>query len=278
MNKFKFLNFKVLSLILGVVLILSFAGNAIQKNKNKDSNNIQDSESSESIESIDIAKEDKIIEKALIKKASAAEIHPLFKCPCCGKAIGKCSCGMAKERMAFIDGITASEISRDEAVLTYVKKYGLSSFLEDEKQEEFREKLAKEAPDERPIISISPDFYDFGDVSQKKGTVTTFFEIKNEGKTDLVIDRLDSSCGCTSASIVYQGEEGPIFIMAGHGEENPTDWQVVIPSGEKAQLKVYYDPDMHPDFRGAATRTVSVYSDDPIDFQKKITIELNQVD
>lgn len=278
MNKFKFLNFKTLSLILGVILILSLAGNAIQKIKNKNSNNIQDSKSSESSEFTDIVREDKTIEKASIKKASAAEIYPLFECPCCGKAISECSCGMAKERMAFIDGITASEISEDEAVLTYVKKYGLSSFMESEKEEEFREKLAKEAPDERPIISISPDFHDFGDVSQKKGTVTTFFEIKNEGKTDLVIDRLDSSCGCTSASIVYQGEEGPIFMMAGHGEENPTDWQVVIPSGEKAQLKVYYDPDVHPDFRGTATRTVSIYSDDPIDFQKKVTIELNQVD
>ncbi|MBI5465560.1 hypothetical protein HY946_03030, partial [Candidatus Gottesmanbacteria bacterium] len=87
-----------------------------------------------------------------------------------------------------------------------------------------------------------------------------------------------TSCGCTSVSMVYKEVEGPLFAMAGHGTNNPANWQVVIPAGEKAQLKVYYDPDVHQDFRGAATREVYVYSNDPIDFEKKIVIELNQVD
>ncbi len=267
MNKFKFQNFKILSLIWGIVLVLVLSINFIKKIRDTNANNVQDSEST------DIVKENKIVEKA-----SAAELYLLFECPCCGKAISECSCPMAKERMAFIDGVTAVEISKDEAILTYIKKYSLESFMDEEKQKEFQEKSAKNAPEDRPIISTNHDFYDFGDISQKEGTAITFFEITNEGKTDLVINKLDSSCGCTSASIVYQGEEGPVFAMAGHGKENPTDWQIVIPSGEKAQLKVYYDPDVHPNFRGVVIRTVSVYSDDPINFQKKVTIELNQVD
>ena len=89
---------------------------------------------------------------------------------------------------------------------------------------------------------------------------------------------MDTSCGCTSAAIVYQGKEGPRFAMAGHGIESPTDWQVVIPAGEKAQLKAYYDPNVHKDFRGAAVREIYIFSSDPIDFEKKVKVELNQVD
>ena len=114
--------------------------------------------------------------------------------------------------------------------------------------------------------------------AKKKGTVAAFFMIKNEGKKDLVIERLDTSCGCTTASIVFQGKEGPRFAMVGHGIENPKDWKLSIPPGQSAQLKVYYDPNVHKDLRGAVIREIYIYSNDPIDFEKKVQIELNQVD
>lgn len=216
---------------------------------------------------------------SLTETASAGQIYPLFECPCCGTPINECTCPMAKERMAFVDGVTAVEISEDEAILTYVKKYGLSSFIEKEKEDEFRNKLAESAPDDRPIISLNPESFNFKDVSQKKGVVTTTLEVKNNGKNDLVIDRLETSCGCTSASIIYQEEEGPVFNMPGHGvNEEIGEWQISIAPGTSAELKIYYDPNMHPEFRGAATREVYVFSNDPIDFQKKVSIELNQID
>jgi hypothetical protein len=267
MKDLKFLDFKILSLILLIILILSLSANFILSKKGISSENQEKIETSE------------LGEEKIAKQASAQEIYPLFECPCCGKAINECSCGMAKERMAFIDGLTAREVSEQEAVLTYVKKYGLTSFMEQEKEDEFRDKLIAQAPDERPIISLNPDSYDFEEVSQKKGTVTTLFEIKNNGQSDLIIERLETSCGCTSASIVYQDQEGPKFNMPGHGiNEEIGDWQIAITPNMTAQLKVYYDPNMHPEFRGTATRTVSIFSNDPIDFQKEVTIELNQVD
>ena len=126
---------------------------------------------------------------------------------------------------------------------------------------------------------MNPDSYDFGEFSQIKVTVKTFFEIKNNGQSDLIIERLETSCGCTLASIVYQDQEGPKFNMPGHGvNEEIGDWQIAISSGASAQLKVYYDPNMHPEFRGTATRTIAIFSNDPIDFQKEVQIELNQVD
>lgn len=256
---------QVAALIFAVLLGLSLIVNAvfIAKNSGLTTNGIRFAGS---------------VASSLVQPVSAQEIYPLFECPCCGKTIEECDCGMAGERRAFVDSLVQAEISEDELILAYVKKYGLNSFIDKEKQEEFREKLIAEAPNDRPVISLSPDSYDLGDVSQEEGIATIFFEVRNEGKNDLVIDRIETSCGCTSASIVYQNEEGPIFTMPGHNKEAPTDWQVVILSGETAQLKAYYDPNAHKDLRGAVTRTISLFSNDPIDFEKKVKIELNQVD
>lgn len=215
----------------------------------------------------------------IIKPVNAAEIYPLFVCPCCGETIDAGCCDMAEERKKFVDSLVAQDKSKDEIILDYIKKYGLDSFKDKNLAEEFKSKLVEDAPKTRPIISADPTAYDFGNISQKEGVATTFFEIKNNGKKDLVINKLETSCGCTSASIVYRGKEGPAFAMPGHGvNENVGDWQVTIPPGETAQLKVYYDPDVHPDFRGFAVREIYIYSNDPIDFEKKVRIELNQVD
>lgn len=209
----------------------------------------------------------------------AEEIYSLFICPCCGQTIDVECCGMSAERRAYVDGLIQGDLSKDKIIMAYVKKYGLDSFKDESKKEEFKEKLVKEAPTDRPQIVIEPSSYDFGDVSQKKGIVTTFFEIENKGNKDLIINRLETSCGCTFASIVYQEKEGPKFSMPGHGiNEEIQDWQISITSGKKAQLKVYYDPDVHPDFRGTAIREIYIFSNDSINFETKVRIELNQVD
>ncbi len=215
----------------------------------------------------------------LITSVSAKEIYPLFECPCCGKPIDTGCCGLALERQDYVDGLTQGQLSKDEIVMAYVKKYGLNSFINEEKQQEYREMLIEEAPADRPVISLIPSLFDFGDVSQKEGVVTVLFSIENKGENDLTINRLETSCGCTSASIIFQGKEGPIFNMPGHDiNEQIEGWRVTIAMGEKAQLKVYYDPDVHEDLRGIAIRTISVFSNDPIDFEKSVKIELNQVD
>lgn len=215
---------------------------------------------------------------SLINAVSAKEIYPMFECPCCGKVINKCTCPMAKERMTFISTLAQVDISEEEIIMAYVKKYGLNSFTDKQKQEEFRKELIEQAPANRPIISLNSDSYDFEDVSQKKGKVSAYFEIKNEGKSNLIINRIETSCGCTFASIIFKGKESPLFTMPGHGGNSPAGWEVSIPPGEIAQLKVLYDPNVHKDFRGLATRTISVFSNDSVDFEKNVKIELNQVD
>ena len=67
--------------------------------------------------------------------------------------------------------------------------------------------------------------------------------------------------------------------MPGHGKENPENWSIAIAPGSSAELKVYYDPNAHGLQEAASqsiTRTISVFSNDPVDFEKQIRIELTQ--
>ncbi len=127
------------------------------------------------------------------------------------------------------------------------------------------------------ILRVSPDSYDFGSVSLRGGTVSAKIPLINIGEGDLTIKALDSSCGCTTASVINNGQEGPIFQMAMHGK-NPRNWKTVIKPGEQAFLKVYYNPNVHPELRGPVTRVVTILSDDPLDNQQQVKIKVNQVD
>ena len=231
----------------------------------------------EKISSSDIKNQ---VVSVLGEPALAEDMYPMFFCPCCGEPLDKKNicCEMAQERIDYIDSMVVKGMPEKEIQLEYVKKYGLNSFIDATKGEALKEELAKSAPVNRPQIAITPDYKDLGDISEKGGEMYAFFDVENKGKTDLVINKMDTSCGCTSSAIVFNGKEGPRFAMAGHGVESPTNWSVSIPPGAKAQLKIYYDPTVHEGFRGPATREVYIYSDDPINFETKITIDLNQVD
>jgi hypothetical protein len=132
-------------------------------------------------------------------------------------------------------------------------------------------------PKDSPIIEITPSTYNFGPVSQAKGVVSTLFTVSNEGTEALVLTGMDTSCGCTSASVVKDGQEGPRFSMAMHGT-NPKGWREVILPGESVQLKVYYDPNVHKSMRGSVTRSVFVFSNDPRHSKKEVRITAVQVD
>lgn len=208
------------------------------------------------------------------------EYYQMFQCPCCGQPLDpdNICCGAAKERIDYIDLLVDQGLSKTDVVIKMLQKYGTFA-LSNEGQnllKEIKIELAKRAPKDRPIINIGPDTYDFGDVSVAKGVVSTVMTLKNDGKSDLVINNMDSSCMCTTASIIFNGVEGPIFGMSMHG--NPKGWSVTIPPGEEAQLKIYYDPTVHPEAVGQhLVRIISVFSDDPVNFEKKVRVDIDQV-
>jgi hypothetical protein len=215
---------------------------------------------------------------SIVEPAQASEIHPMFTCPCCGMPLNKeepC-CGAMVQIIDFIDQKVSEGLSKDEVILETAKEFGIDRLTNEEDQKLLREKLVALAPADAPQIEISEIKRDLGKVSQIQGEVSTDFEFSNQGESNLVINKLSSSCGCTSAAIVYEEKVGPKFTMEGHGQENPKDWQVTIKPDDTAILRVFYDPTIHPDLVGTVTRTVSVFSNDPVNFEAKVTITLEQ--
>lgn len=209
---------------------------------------------------------------------STEGIYPLFICPCCGQRLDpdNICCGSAKERIDHIDLLVNQGLSENEVILKMVQKYGMDSLANESQKEKVKAELIKNAPKEKPKIIIEPVIYDFGDVSVAKGIVSTVMTLKNDGKKDLVINNMDSSCMCTTASIIFNGVEGPRFGMSMHG--NPKGWSISIPPGEEAQLKIYYDPTVHPEAVGQhLVRIISVFSNDPVNFEKKVRVDIDQV-
>jgi len=123
-----------------------------------------------------------------------------------------------------------------------------------------------------PRIVVTPRSYDFGTVSQAGGVVTTELTLENRGGKELVINGMRTSCGCTQASLIIDGEEGPLFGM----HNNPIGWEARLAPGEQAQLKVYYDPNVHRGLRGPVTREIEIYSNDPRYPVYTVRIELVQ--
>ena len=210
----------------------------------------------------------------LAQAVSAEEMFSEFTCPCCGNLIGDCDCGMAGERRGFINGLVSSESNKLEIYLAYADQYGLDSFASEEVRADIREYKVANAPAERPQIALEPQKVDLGDVSAKEGKVETSITIKNYGQTDLTVSNLSTSCGCTTVSVVNNGEEGPLFSTGTPSE----GWSTTIQPGETAELKIYYDPNVHKDARGPMMREIYVSSNDPVDPVVKAAIELNQVD
>lgn len=207
------------------------------------------------------------------------EYYDMFQCSCCGRSIDAGCCGSAKQRKAYADELMFEGLGENELVYKMIKKFGFDVLKDQSKEQEIREYIKSIAPENPPKIEIEPSKYDFGIISQADGVFSTIFTITNTGGSDLIIENMDTSCGCTSAAIVYNGIEGPRFSMSMHGD-NPKNWEQVIPPGDSAQLKVYYDSMAHgiqdkPEMN--IIRDVTIISNDPVDFQKKVRIEATQI-
>lgn len=92
-----------------------------------------------------------------------------------------------------------------------------------------------------PILSATPAIFDLGTISKKNGIVEANFELKNTGKSDLVINYALTSCGCTTA---------------------PLKEEKILKSGESLSLPVTYDPNFYgPEYElGPIEKTVTIFS------------------
>lgn len=111
-------------------------------------------------------------------------------------------------------------------------------------------------------LTVIPPAMDLGAISQARGVVAAELAVANSGSAPLVISEMETTCGCTEASLVVDGRAGPWFGMRGHGPW-PTGWSATLPPGAQATLRVRYDPDAHGIYRGPVDRIVYIYSSDP---------------
>jgi hypothetical protein len=120
-----------------------------------------------------------------------------------------------------------------------------------------------------PQLEVTPQTRDLGTIDYRDGIVTLSFTVENRGQGDLVITEMETSCGCTKASLIVNGREGPQFGMRGHGEW-PRGWSARLKPGERAELKVTYDPLAHGIYVGPFDRLVFIYSNDPREPIKRV--------
>jgi hypothetical protein len=107
------------------------------------------------------------------------------------------------------------------------------------------------------LVSARPN-HDFGTISMKAGNVSTTYRIKNEGATPLALDKIYTSCMCTTATLITANgrKQGP-FGMPGHGPLKPATGQLA--PGETALLEVVFDPAAHgPSGVGRIERVIRV--------------------
>jgi len=73
------------------------------------------------------------------------------------------------------------------------------------------------SPAEGPRIRVEPQSFDFGQALQNK-TLSKEFSIKNFGSADLVIERVTTTCGCTTAplddkdKVIKPGSSTPLMV------------------------------------------------------------------
>lgn len=99
--------------------------------------------------------------------------------------------------------------------------------------------------------------YDFGTISMAKGVVKHQFKIKNIGDEPVIINKMYTSCMCTTAELIISGKKSGPFGMSGHGIIPRID-QTINPN-EEAAVSVAFDPAAHgPAGIGAIRRTITL--------------------
>jgi hypothetical protein len=119
-------------------------------------------------------------------------------------------------------------------------------------------------------ISIAPPLmFDFGQIPRE--IQSHDFVVSNVGDDPLVIKKISTSCHCTTATLIYGGRESPTFGMGGS-----SSWSETIYPGETAILRVFYDPNYHPD-TGPIVRQVYIASNDSTNREAEVEIRATVV-
>lgn len=113
-------------------------------------------------------------------------------------------------------------------------------------------------PGKPPEVQTTHTSFDFGLITDPT-TITHEFTFKNNGSGILEINKIETSCHCTNATLEVNGDVSGPFGMDG----SPGSWMVQMNPGESATLTVYYNTLYHPQpDTGEQVRYINVYTND----------------
>ena len=106
--------------------------------------------------------------------------------------------------------------------------------------------------------TLDPTSFDWGIIDFNSDIATKEFKIKNKGTDVLKLYNIRTSCHCTKAQIVVEGDESPYFGMSG-----VSSWIGEVKPGKEARLIVKFDQRYHgPQGVGLINRFVSIETND----------------
>ncbi len=108
------------------------------------------------------------------------------------------------------------------------------------------------------VLTILENNFDFNTISMKDGDVSHQFEVKNDGEEPVVIEKVYTSCMCTTVYITNSsGRRYGKFGMPGHGVSSKTN--IEVKSGESVTVETIFDPKAHgPSGVGLVQRSVYI--------------------
>ncbi len=122
-------------------------------------------------------------------------------------------------------------------------------------------------------MTIDKTFEDFGDMKGDEERTATF-AITNTSDQALRIWNIATSCDCTFAAIVINGQETGEFNMPMHMSSTLKNWIGEVPAKQTATLKVTYKPKVMP-VTGVVTRQVNFSTNDPKNQSVEVSVKAN---
>ncbi len=93
-----------------------------------------------------------------------------------------------------------------------------------------------------PLLADVSSF-DFGSISMAKGNVSNMVKVKNIGSAPITVNKIYTSCMCTSASVTMMGKKYGTFGMPGHGGSPSIN--LMMRPNEEMEVNVTFDPNAH---------------------------------
>ena len=122
---------------------------------------------------------------------------------------------------------------------------------------------------EKGDLGTTETFYDFGSISMAAGNVSRVFTVKNMGSGPITIEKMYTSCMCTTAILRGEREWGP-YGMPGHGFTGTMKEK--LEPGEEAKVQVIFDPAAHgPAGVGKIERSVYLENDGGANLELQFT-------